>query len=422
MSHDLELSTDARWRLRFWTVLSGQGLSLIGSSLTQFVLLWWITDTTGSVAALATAGMAALLPQALLGPVGGVFADRYSRRWLMVSADAISALCMVVLIWLFLTERFELWHAYVMMAIRSAMQAFQEPAALASVPMLVPKRFLVRAAGMQQVLDSLTLIAAAPLGALAISLMPIGWALAIDVITAVIGIVPLLLFRIPQSKTSEERKKGLMDEFTEGVAYVWQTPGLRQIHIVVGAVSLAIMPTLTLIPLLVKEHFGGGASDLALMEGLSGAGMLLGGVLVVAMAPRKQVQWILCGFALSCLAMALAALVPSQLFGVAVAWWVISSIAFVFGEASLSVLTQTKVPNNIQGRVLSLMNTILGLAAPVGLMILGPLGEILGVRWLFVIAGLLGAVASISGFLSSKIRIMNRSTENNDASRKSIKQ
>jgi len=67
------------------------------------VLLWWITDTTGSVSALATAGMAALLPQAVLGPFGGVLADRYNRRILMIAADSISALCMLVLIALFLT-------------------------------------------------------------------------------------------------------------------------------------------------------------------------------------------------------------------------------------------------------------------------------------------------------------------------------
>ncbi|MGD7412831.1 MFS transporter, partial [Ralstonia pseudosolanacearum] len=71
------LNPGPRWRARFWAIFGGQALSLIGSALTQFVLLWWITDTTGSVSALATAGLAALLPQAVLSPLGGTFADRY---------------------------------------------------------------------------------------------------------------------------------------------------------------------------------------------------------------------------------------------------------------------------------------------------------------------------------------------------------
>lgn len=264
------LDPGPRWQVRFWAIFGGQALSLIGSALTQFVLLWWITDTTGSLSALATAGMAALLPQAVLGPLGGTFADRYSRRLLMIVADGISALCMLLLIALFLTDRIALWHAYAMMAIRSAAQAFQAPAAAASVTMLVPGGFLVRAAGLNQSLQSLTLVAAAPLGALALGVMPIGWALGLDVATALLGIAPLLCCRIPQACTPNGRPTGLWPAFREGVELVWKTPGLRWLYILLGAVVLAIMPTFTLVPLLVKTHFGGGAAQVALMEGLSG--------------------------------------------------------------------------------------------------------------------------------------------------------
>lgn len=398
----------APWRWRFWAVFGGQGLSLVGSALTQFVLLWWITDTTGSVSSLATAGLAALLPQALLSPLGGILVDRYSRRLIMVVADLISAVCMLVLIGLFLTDRIELWHLYTMMAIRSAMQAFQAPAASASVAMLVPKDFLVRASGLNQSLQSMTLVAAAPLGALAISVMPIGWALAIDVTTALLGVAPLLFFRIPQAVALDGGKKGLWLEFREGVDLVWHTPGLKQLYAVLAAVVLAIMPTFTLVPLLVKEHFGGAAPQVALLEGLSGLAMLAGGLLVAAMAPRKQIPWILGGFAVSCAAMALTAMVPGNLFGIAVAWWAISGMAFVFGNAPLTALLQTTVPNHLQGRVLSLLTTIMRLAAPVGLALVSPLGEWIGVRGVFVAAGVAGAVACLVGFLSSSLRSLNR--------------
>ena len=82
--------------------------------------------------------------------------------------------------------------------------------------------------------------------------------------------------------------------------------------------------------------------------------MVAGGLLVAAMAPRRQAAWIPRGFAMSCVALALTALAPGSLFGVAVAWWVISGITFVFGNAPLTALLQTIVPNHLQGRVLSL--------------------------------------------------------------------
>ncbi|UEM25409.1 MFS transporter (plasmid) [Skermanella mucosa] len=399
---------DGGWRVRFYTILGGQALSLIGSASTQFVLIWWITDTTGSITALTAAGMAALLPQAVLSPLAGIFADRYSRRLLMIAADGVSALCMLVLIALFLTDRVELWHALAMMAIRSAMQGFQEPAMAASTPMLVPGGFLVRAVGLEQSVHSLTLVAAAPLGALAIAVMPIGWALAIDVATAILGIAPLLHFRIPQAFAQDGERAGLWREFREGVEVVWRTPGLRQLFLLLGGVVLAFMPVFTLVPLLVKEHFGGGAAQLALLESLSGIGMGVGGLLVAALAPRRPMPWILFGFAISCGAMALTALAPRGLFGVAVAWWVISGLTFVLADAPLTAVLQTIVPNHLLGRVLSLMNTVMGLAAPVGLGLLTPLGEVFGVRGMFIVAGLFGMTVSLSGFLSRPVMALDR--------------
>ena len=161
--------TLVNWKPRFYAIWLGQASSLIGSALTQFVLLWWITDTTGSAQSLAVAGMMALLPQALFGPLGGTLADRWNRRIIMIVADIITALCMLVLIALFATNSIQLWHIYVLMFVRSSMQAFQQPAAAASTAMLVPKEWLQRVAGMNQTLQGIMTIAAAPLGALALS-------------------------------------------------------------------------------------------------------------------------------------------------------------------------------------------------------------------------------------------------------------
>ncbi|MNR87446.1 enterobactin exporter EntS [compost metagenome] len=394
------LDPGPRWQPRFWAIFGGQGLSLIGSALTQFVLLWWIADTTGSVSALATAGMAALLPQAIFSPFGGTLADRYSRRALMIGADTISAVCMMVLIALFLTGQVALWHVYTMMFIRSAMQAFQAPAAAASTTMLVPQSFLPRAAGLNQTLQGLMVVAAAPLGAFAISVMPIGLALGLDVLTAVLGILPLLLFRIPQVHLPQEQRTGLWKEFREGVHLIWHLPGLRRLYGLLGAVVLVIMPSFTLVPLLVKEHFAGGVREVALMESLSGVGMLAGGLIVAALAPRRQILWILLGFAVSCLTVAFTALAPQNLFWMAVVWWVMSGLTFILGNAPFTALLQTTIPNHIQGRALSLLNTMMGLAAPIGLAIAMPLGELIGIRWLFVAQGVLGTVISLAGFLS----------------------
>lgn len=391
---------DSRWRLRFWTIFSGQALSLCGSSLTQFVLMWWIADTTGSVTALSMAGLAALLPHAVFSPLGGVLADRYSRRVLMFVTDAVSAVGMAVLISLFLTERVDLWHVYLMMAIRGAMQAIQEPAAVASLGMLVPYAFLPRIGGLQQSLQSLTQVAAAPLGALAMSVLPLGWALSLDVMTALLGIAPLLAFRIPQNPIPDGERNGVWSEFRDGIALVRRSRGLRHLFLLLAVGLLAVMPSLTLVPLLVKAHFGGGARELALMEGLSGLGMIVGSMVVTALAPRRQVPWVLWGMTLSCLTLALTGLAPAGLFGVAVLWWAMSGLSYSLSAAPCMTLLQRVVPNHLLGRTQSLLNMMLSLAAPVGLAITTLLSEQIDVGVLFVTTGAVAAIITAMGFLS----------------------
>lgn len=394
--------TDAdNWQPRFFSIWVGQAFSLFGSALTQFVLLWWITDTTGSATALATAGIAALLPQALLGPLGGTFADRWSRRVIMIAADSITAFCMLILIGLFATNSVQLWQVYLLMFIRSSMQAFQQPAATASTAMLVPEYWIPRVAGWNQTVFGLITIASAPFGALALAFLPLQGALLIDVITALLGIVPLFIFKIPQIHASSAPISDVWSELKAGVNYVVGNRSLLVFYAVMGLVVLTIMPTFTLTPLLVKEWFGGGVSQVALMEGLSGIGIIIGGVLIsIWTGFNRRVVTVMVFFGLSCFAVALTALTPSSMILLATFWWFVSGLTFSMGNAPFTAVLQIIVPNQMQGRVLALLNTVVGLAGPIGLLLAGPLGEAIGVRGVFIVGGILSTIVCFAALLS----------------------
>ena len=390
------------WKLRFWLVFSGQALSLIGSSLTQFVLMWWITDTTGSISALGVAGMAGLVPQAVLGPFAGVCADRYSRRMLMIVSDVISAICMVVLIILFHVGKIELVHIYIMMSIRSAAAAFQQPAAMASVPMLVPARFLSTAVALNQGLDGVLVIAGAPLGALVMSLMPIDWALGIDVITMFLAISPLFFYSIPQKRATGEGE-GIWQQFCNGLNTVWGDLALRRIFTVITLTVMVFMPLFTLIPMLIKEHFRGGAAQVAYFESLAGAGMIAGSIFVSALKPRNYMPWIIIGICLAGSMISMSAGLQREMFWVSAVLWAIAAFGQVVGTALFMTLIQTIVENDIQGRVLSILNTMMGVAAPLGIALATPLGEVVGTRWLFVWLPVLGSMIMLSCFFSTSV-------------------
>jgi DHA3 family macrolide efflux protein-like MFS transporter len=423
------------WQLRFWTIWSGQALSLIGSALTQFVLIWWITLEVGSASALAIAGVMALLPQALLGPVGGVVADRYSRRLIMILADSVTAACMGLLVWLFATGRVELWHVYTMMAIRSSMQAFQFPAATASTAMLVPQSWLERVAGLNQAMQGVMTIAAAPLGALLLAFFPFQGALMIDIVTALLGIVPLFFYAIPQHKRLPAQAStgdgadaldgspvdasgrepaadpgfwgGFWRDFVSGARVVLHNRGLLLLYGMLLLVVVTLMPTFTLTPLLVREHFGGGVNQVALMEGLAGIGIIAGGALI-AVWPifKRKIVTVLVSFAISCATVAFTALTPGNMLWVAALWWALSGVTFSTGNAPMMAILQTRVPNHLQGRVLALMTTLMGLGGPIGLAGAAIMGDIIGVRWIFVFGGLSAAAICLLGFaMPSLMRI-----------------
>ena len=395
---------DEAWRLRFWSIFLGQALSLVGSAITQFVLLWWITDKTGSAAALATAGMAMLLPQALLGPLGGVFADRHDRQIIMILTDLVSALCVLLLIMMFEYGNVELWQIYVLMATRSAMQAFQGPATMASVATLVPPDFVPRAAGFNQTVQGLSMVGAAPLGALLLSFVPVKYALGVDVLTAAIGISPLLFVTIPPVISTSSRHVRIWAQFRDGIQRIWSDRSLRGLYMLVTITTMFFMPLFTMIPLLVKSRYHGGPPQLALLESLTGVGMIIGGILVAVIAPKRKVPWVLGGMSLSCFLIAATAWLPPELFLVCGALWLVGASAFMLANASLMAVLQTVIAQDFQGRAISVLTTMNAVAAPVGLAIANPLGEFLGVSRLFFVFGLSGGFVMISGFLSGPVR------------------
>jgi DHA3 family macrolide efflux protein-like MFS transporter len=399
------VDANSNWKPRFFAIWLGQAFSLIGSSLTQFVLMWWITQTTGSASALATAGIMAMLPQALLGPIGGTIADRLPRRLIMITADSITALCMGVMIVLFATNSIQLWHIYTLMFIRSSMQAFQQPAAAASTAMLVPQEWLSRVAGMNQALFGVMTIAGAPLGAVALAVLPLQGALMIDVVTALIGITPLLIFAIPQVRQLPAEQLSVWGDFKAGVRYVSSRRGLVIMFGVLALVVFTVMPTFSLTPLLVKQHFNGGVNQVAFMEALAGIGIIAGGVLIsVLNVTKHRIAVFLISFAISCFTVTLTALAPGNLLVLGAFWWFVSGVTFATGNAPMTAILQTTVPNQMQGRVLSLMNTTMGFAGPLGLLIGGPLGESIGVQGVFIIGGTLSALVCVLALFSRDLR------------------
>ncbi|MFV3409876.1 MFS transporter [Bdellovibrio bacteriovorus] len=407
-SSNQNLKRNAKWGIPFWTFFAGQALSQVGSAVTQFIIMWWLTVETASVTVLSTAGLFALLPQALLSPLGGVFADRYSRKFILIFTDTISALCVVLLMVTLSYGKPELWVVYLMLFVRSSMQAFQGPASQASVENLVPTSFISTAAGLNQSILGLVSIASAPIGAVVLGMFPIHHSLWVDVITALMSVISLLFITIPQPKRLDQGDSHLWRDFKEGFMAVYSVIAYRRLFSVLAAVTVLVMPCFTLFTLLVTQHFNGGEKMAGTFGALSGLGMLLGGLAVAFAKPEKKVKTLLVAWIISCLTITATAAPSSNMVWVALGAWFVSGFAFTFGNAPLTALLQLKIPNQFQGRVFSLLNVLMGLSAPIGLALVAPIGEVIGIRFIMIILSLLAAAACMAGFASSSLKSLDQ--------------
>jgi DHA3 family macrolide efflux protein-like MFS transporter len=393
-----------RWQIPFFGVWTGQAFSLIGSRLAQFALVWWLTETTGSATVLATATLVAILPGVILGPFAGALVDRWSRRRVMIVADSLIAAVSAWLAYLFWTGSMSIWHVYVAMLVREIGTAFHWPAMQASTSLMVPKEHLSRVAGLNQTMQGALNIVSPPLGALLLGLLPLHAIMGIDVGTAIIAISPLFFVAIPQPQRAEaasgkDRAGSVWDDLLAGMRYVRGWPGLMAILIMAMIINFVINPAFSLMPLLVTDHFGGGALELGGLQSSWGIGMLLGGLLLSIWGGfRRRVYTSLAGLVLSGISITGIGLAPQGSFPLAVAAIFVAGFMNPLVNGPLFAILQAAVAPEMQGRVFTLVGSLATAMMPLSLAIAGPISDAIGVRPWFVAGGAVFALIGVVSF------------------------
>lgn len=391
------------WAQRFFTVWTGQAFSLFGSALVQFALIWWLTQKSGSATVLAIATLVGMLPQIVLGPFAGALVDRWNRRVIMIVADATIAAFSLLLAYLFAAGTVQIWHIYAVMAVRALGGAFHFPAMSASTPLMVPDNQLTRVNGLNQALQGINSLVAPPVGALLLGILPTQGILLIDVGTAMLAILPLFFLSIPQPKRHEEAhlevKPSLLQDVRNGLGYVRTIPGFTAIVSMALFLNFLIVPTSALLPLLVIKHFGKGAIELGLLESAMGIGIIIGGILLSIWGGfKKKIATSLIGIMGLGIGVMLIGLAPADLFLLAIAGNIMLGFMIPMANGPIGALLQSIIRPDMQGRVMSLLQSGATAISPLGLLIAGPFSDWLGIRVWFWAGGILCALIAIGAF------------------------
>jgi MFS transporter, DHA3 family, macrolide efflux protein len=393
-----------KWAARFFTIWSGQALSLFGSALVQFALIWWLTQKSGSATVLAIATLVGMLPQIVIGPFAGALVDRWNRRVIMIAADATIAAFSLLLAYLFAAGIVQIWHVYAIMFIRAVGGAFHFPAMSASTPLMVPKEQLTRVNGLNQALQGVNSLVAPPLGALLLNILPTHGILLIDVGTAAMAILPLLFLAVPQPPRHEELQKqdvkpSLLQDIREAIVYIRSIPGFIAIIFMALFLNFLLVPTAALLPLLVTKFFHKGAIELGFMESVLGIGVIAGGVILGIWGGfKRKIVTSLVGIVGLGLGVLLIGLAPSNLFVLALAGNAVTGFMIPVTNGPIGALLQSIVRPDMQGRVMSLLGSGATAISPLGLLIAGPFSDWLGIRVWFWAGGILCILIAITAF------------------------
>lgn len=374
-----------KWKKQFITIYAGQAFSLLGSSAVQFAVIWWLTIQTESAVTLTVASIVAFIPSMIIGPFAGVWIDRYNRRTVMIAADGFVALSSVALGSAFLlSENPPLTFIYLILLLRGLGNTFHGPAMQAAIPMLVPAPMLTKAGGWGNMVTSVSNMLGPALGAALMGIFPIAAIMLIDIFGAVFAIACLLFIRIPNIPQSGEMPHMLAD-MKMGLSAMRANKPLMAIFPAMMIMTILYMPLGSLFPLLIRVHFGGTAWHSGAAEFVFAGGLLISSFVIGVWGGMRR-RFLMA--ALAIVVMGACSLVSGAL--PAGGFWVFLFCCFLMGSSGtfmnvpIMAYIQETIPPEMMGKVFSLMMTAMTWAMPIGLIVAGPVSELIGIdRWFF---------------------------------------
>lgn len=378
------------WKRNIILFLGSQATSLLGSSLVQYAIMWYITLTTQSGMMMTLFIICGFIPTFVLSPFAGVWADRYNRKMLIILSDGLIAFATLVLAILFLAGFDSIWLLFVMASIRAIGAGIQTPAVGAILPQIVPEEKLTKVNGANGSIQALVMFIAPIASAALLSVTQLEIIFFIDVITASIAIFALLVFlKIPlHEKAADEQHEGYFSDFKLGIAYIKNNAFLKQFFLFFAIFFVLMAPASFLTPLQVARSFGDEYWRLSAIEIAFSIGMMTGGALIASWG----------GFKNKVHTMTFASLLMGICtlgLGAVPIFWIYLAVMAVFGVAMpvfstpSSVLIQEKVDPNYLGRVFGVFGMISTSMMPIGMLIFGPIADVIQIEWLLLGTGLL---------------------------------
>lgn len=371
----------------------GQMVSLVGTWMQNTAQAWLVWRLSHSEWALGLLGFAQLGPVLLLGLVGGLAADRFDRRGLVLTTQTVALVQSVALAALTLAGSIQVWQVLALAGLMGLVNAFDMPARQAFLVRMVGREDLGNAIALNSSLFNGARIAGPALAGFLVAWWGEGACFTVNAVSFLAVLGGLLAMRFPEEDLRGVTA-GAARDLVEGLRYAWETPSVRRLLALVLGTSLFAVPFSVLLPAYAGDVLGKGPSALGLLMSSAGVGSLLGAVI---MAYRKGMAGLdgLAGVGAACFGAAVAAFGWSGSFVLSSLFLAAAGFAMITQMAATNTRLQDLVPDRLRGRVVSLYVVTFVGVAPLGGLLQGRLAQSLGVQPVLVLGGLATVILAV---------------------------
>lgn len=388
------------WKSAIIRFMTAQTISLFGSSLVQYAIVWYITLTTSSGKMLTLSTLCAFLPQIVVSIFAGVWVDKYNRKKIIMISDSLIALSTLVLAISFFLGYTNIELLFVVLALRSVGTGVQTPAVNAIIPQIVPKDKLMKISGINSTLSSLMMFISPAISGAILSIAPFEIILLVDVFTAIIGVLITSFVFIAPYNTNKRNATSHINEIKSGFRYLRQNNFIKRLLIFQLTVLFLISPSAFLTPLLVTRTFGDEVWKLSISQMTYSLGMVLGGLLIAVWGGfKKKINTTILAGGVYGLIMVGLSIAPTFTFYLI--FNMLIGITAPCYNTPITVTIQEKVAPEMHGRIFSFMQVSSSCALPLGMILFGPLADMFTVQQLLLSSGLVVIIIAIFVFFSS---------------------
>lgn len=377
-----------------WMFVLSQSISLLGSSLVEFAIIWYVTLKTNSGSLMAIGLICVYLPRFIISFFAGVWADRYNRKKLVILSDLFIAVITLLLSVFFLLGYEYLWMIFIALALRSIGTGIQTPTITAIIPMIVEKDKIARITGINNSFQSLITIISPLLSGALLSLIPLGYIFLIDVLTAIIAVWIVSKIKIPLINKISKKVNSFYEDFKSVFIFSKENAFVKLILISFFLFMFLTVPLSYLSPLLIVRHFGEEVWKLTVNEISLSIGTLIGGVIISFYNNKFSISNIIF---ISCLILGLlTTFLTFSPFYVFLLLMLLSGICISLFTSNITIGIQKTIEVNMQGRIMSLLQMGVTVSIPLGVLFWGPMCDIIAIDYVFISVGLILFLVSIA--------------------------